>query len=95
MLVNLGWKEEWGLDSTLYRAEGCGACSKTGYKGRLSVNEVMLVNEEIQHLIVERAAADRISSAAAEAGMISLREDGLEKVRAGLTSVEEILRVVA
>ena len=55
----------------------------------------MLVNEEIQHLIVERASADRIAAAAREEGMRTLREDGLAKVRMGLTSVEEILRVIA
>jgi type IV pilus assembly protein PilB len=91
----LGWREEWGYDMDLYRAGGCKACSQTGYKGRISVNEVMLVNEEIQHLIVERAAADRIAKAAESEGMRTLRRDGLEKVRMGLTSIEEILRVIA
>ena len=94
-LSGLGWKEEWGYDISLFQAEGCGACSQTGYKGRLSINEVMLVNEEIQRLIVEKASADRISSAAKAEGMVTLREDGLEKVRAGHTSVQEILRVIA
>jgi type IV pilus assembly protein PilB len=94
-LDSLGWKPEWGYSEELYKAEGCGACSQTGYKGRVSINEVMLVNEEIQHLIVERASADRIAGAARAAGMQTLREDGLEKVRQGLTSVEEILRVIA
>lgn len=94
-LVRLGWNEEWGFEDQLYEAVGCSACSETGFKGRISVNEVMLVNEEIQRLIVERASADRIAAAAADAGMMSLREDGLDKVRSGLTSIQEILRVVA
>ncbi|NND04102.1 MAG: Flp pilus assembly complex ATPase component TadA [Acidimicrobiia bacterium] len=94
-LVALGWTDEMGYDVSLFRPEGCGACSQTGYKGRLSINEVMLVNEEIQRLIVDRASADRIASAARNEGMVSLREDGLAKVKAGLTSVQEILRVVA
>jgi type IV pilus assembly protein PilB len=91
----LGWDEAWGYDSELYRAGGCSVCGQTGFKGRLSINEVMLVNEEIQHLIVERASADRIATAARKEGMRTLREDGLTKVRMGLTSVEEILRVIA
>jgi len=94
-LESLGWEEEWGYDTPIFKAEGCGACSQTGYKGRLSVNEVMLVNEEIQHLIVERASADRIATVAVANGMRPLRRDGLEKVRLGLTSIEEILRVIA
>lgn len=95
VLAPLGWREEWGYDRPVFRAEGCGACSQTGYRGRLSINEVMLVNEEIQRMIVERASADRIAAAAIEEGMVTLREDGLVKVRAGETSIEEILRVVA
>jgi len=94
-LDQLGWQPEWSYSQELYKAGGCGACSQTGYKGRVSINEVMLVNEEIQHLIVERASADRIAQAARNNGMKTLREDGLEKVRRGLTSVEEILRVIA
>jgi len=94
-LETIGWQPEWGFDIDLYRAGGCASCSQTGFKGRISINEVMLVNEQIQHLVVERASADRISVAAQEEGMRTLREDGLEKVRMGLTSVEEILRVIA
>ena len=94
-LDSLGWHADWGYDVELYRAGGCSVCSQTGFKGRLSINEVMLINEEIQHLVVERASADRIAVAAREEGMRTLREDGLAKVRLGLTSVEEILRVIA
>ncbi len=92
-LQNLGWNAEWGYEG-IYRAEGCGACSHTGFKGRISINEVMLINEEIQHMIVERASADQIAKAAVAEGMRTLREDGLDKVRRGLTSIEEILRVI-
>ncbi|MCP3974870.1 MAG: Flp pilus assembly complex ATPase component [bacterium] len=91
----LGWEEAWGYPDDLFRAEGCTSCSQTGYKGRVSINEVMLVNEEIQHLIVERASSDRIAKAAMAEGMRTLRQDGLEKVRLGMTSIEEILRVIA
>jgi len=94
-LESLGWEESWGYDVELYRGGGCSVCGQTGFKGRLSINEVMLINEEIQHLIVERASADRIATAAREEGMRTLRQDGLAKVRMGLTSVEEILRVIA
>jgi type IV pilus assembly protein PilB len=72
----------------------CKACSGTGYRGRLGLYEVMLRSEEIERLTVERASADAIRSVAIEQGMQTLREDGLAKVRAGMTSIEEIARVV-
>ncbi|MCW2614547.1 MAG: type secretion system protein GspE [Frankiales bacterium] len=87
----------WSPDEpppTLYRPIGCSACSKTGYKGRLALHEVMAVSEEIEKLAVEHASALTISKVALEQGMITLRNDGLTKVKAGHTSMEEILRVV-
>ena len=74
---------------------GCTACSNTGYRGRLAVHEVMAVTEEIERLTVERASSAEIGRAAREQGMLTLREDGWEKVKLGLTSVDEIIRVVA
>ena len=72
----------------------CKACSGTGYRGRIGLYEVMLRSEEIERLTVERASADAIRTVAIEQGMQTLREDGLAKVRAGMTSIEEIARVV-
>jgi type IV pilus assembly protein PilB len=87
------WED--GMDiPTLYRPVGCSACSKTGYKGRLALHEVMAVSEEIEKLTVERASSMVINKVAIEQGMITLRHDGLLKVLAGTTSVEEIFRVV-
>jgi type IV pilus assembly protein PilB len=79
---------------TLYRPVGCSACSKTGYKGRLALHEVMPVSEEIERMAVERASAVAINHVAREQGMMTLRDDGLAKVLAGVTTLEEILRVV-
>ena len=88
------WQD--GMDlPTLYRPVGCSACAKTGYKGRLALHEVMAVSEEIEKLTVERASSMVINKVAIEQGMITLRHDGLLKVMAGVTSVEEIFRVVA
>jgi type IV pilus assembly protein PilB len=72
----------------------CKACSGTGYRGRLGLYEVMLRSEEIERLTVERSSADAIRAVAIEQGMQTLREDGLAKVRAGITSIEEVTRVV-
>ncbi|HEV2907517.1 MAG TPA: GspE/PulE family protein, partial [Actinomycetota bacterium] len=79
----------------LYRPVGCPACGKTGFKGRVGLYEVMLVSEEIEKLTVERISSEDIRKVAMEQGMITLRQDGLEKVRMGLTSLEEVFRVVA
>jgi type IV pilus assembly protein PilB len=79
---------------TLFAATGCRVCSETGYRGRLAINEVLLVSEEIQHMAVERRPSDEIRRMAVEQGMRTLRQDGMEKVRLGMTTLEEVLRVV-
>jgi type IV pilus assembly protein PilB len=78
----------------LYRPVGCGRCNGTGYKGRLGLYEVMAVTEAIERLTVERKSADEISRVAQAEGMKTLREDGIDKVLEGKTSIEEIARVV-
>ena len=78
----------------LFRPVGCSACAKTGFKGRLALHEVMTVSEDIERLAVERAHAAAIGAAARAEGMTALRDDGMAKVAAGLTSLDEILRVV-
>ncbi|ACV09003.1 GspE/PulE family protein [Jonesia denitrificans] len=80
---------------TLYRPGGCATCSRTGYRGRLALHEVMQVNEDIERLAVARSSAAEISSTAQKNGMYTLREDGWMKVVEGKTSIEEVLRVVA
>jgi type IV pilus assembly protein PilB len=78
----------------LFRAAGCTACGNTGYRGRMAVHEVMTVSEEIERMVAEHSSAEEIGRVAREQGMLTLRQDGLEKVRAGETSIEEILRVI-
>lgn len=80
---------------TLHRPAGCAACSRTGYKGRMAIHEVMRVTEDIERHAVARSSAAEIGKTAREQGMITLRDDGWTKVLLGDTSVEEILRVVA
>jgi type IV pilus assembly protein PilB len=79
---------------TIYQAVGCKYCSDTGYRGRLSINEVLLVSEEIQRMAVERRPSDEIARVAIEQGMLTLRMDGMAKVKQGMTTLEEVLRVV-
>ena len=78
----------------IYKSVGCDLCNKTGYKGRIGVYEIMLVSEAIQRLTVEKASTDEINKVAIKEGMKSLRYEGLLKVKEGVTSIEEIMRVI-
>ncbi len=88
-------QDDWGDIAELYRAVGCGVCGKTGFRGRLGLYEVMTVTEDIERHTVARSSSEEIRRTAVEQGMLTLRDDGLEKVRAGLTTIEEVFRVVA
>jgi type IV pilus assembly protein PilB len=98
-LAAAGWDFELlgGPDSktTLFRAQGCGACGGTGYFGRFGVHEVMPVTEEVERLIVERGHSDELRRLAIAQGMLTLRQAGMVEVKAGTTSLEEVLRVIA
>jgi type IV pilus assembly protein PilB len=87
------WQEGQPLP-TLYRSVGCSACAKTGYKGRLALHEVMPMSEELERLTVEHASSAAITDVAVREGMRTLRDDGMLKVLQGVTSLDEILRVV-
>src|SRR4051794_934514 len=76
-----------------YEPVGCVRCNNTGYRGRLGIYEVMPVSDELRRMILESAGADDMRVKAREEGMRTLREDGLEKIKAGDTSVPEVLRV--
>ncbi len=79
---------------TLYRARGCNRCNNVGYRGRICLLEVMTISERIERACVDHASVDEIRRMAIEEGMTTLRMDGFEKVRMGVTSIEEVLRVV-
>jgi type IV pilus assembly protein PilB len=82
-----------GLALEAYEPVGCARCGGTGYKGRIGLYEVMWVSDTIRALAVAREPSETIAHAAVHEGMMRLREDGLEKVRRGLTSIAEIARV--
>jgi len=77
-----------------YKAIGCDECNGTGYRGRIALYEVMRVSDKVRRLVAQRAGEDMVRDAAVSAGMITLGEDGLAKVKAGITTAEELLRVV-
>ncbi len=94
VLQRLGFPYEPGHPPKLYRAVGCKKCNNIGYKGRMGIHEVMTVTEEIERACVNHASGDEIARIAVEQGMKTLKVDGFAKVRAGTTSLEEIMRVV-
>jgi type IV pilus assembly protein PilB len=81
------------FDMEAYEPVGCVRCGGSGYRGRTGLYEVMTMSEQLRSLALERAAADQIAAVAVKEGMRRLRDDGLEKVKAGLTSMAEISRV--
>jgi type IV pilus assembly protein PilB len=84
---------EAAFDIEAYEPVGCARCGHTGYKGRVGMYEVMTVSDEIRALTIDRASADVIRATAVQQGMRLLRDDGLEKVRLGVTSIAEVARV--
>jgi type IV pilus assembly protein PilB len=78
----------------LYRPVGCIHCNNTGYRGRTGIFELLVVDESIRKLILSHASANTIEETAIKNGMITMRADGLMKAKMGITSVEEVLRVV-
>ncbi len=94
-LRRLGLTPEEVEGVTFYRGRGCEYCRHTGYYGRTGIFELMVINEEIAELIVRRAPLSEIREAAKAAGMKTLMEDGLRKAMAGITTIEEVLRVAA
>jgi len=98
VLRNLNFPlEEGDEDLVIYKANenGCAKCGGTGYKGRIGLYEVMPMSDEIQRMTVREASATAIMQQAKEEGLIDMREDGFVKVKMGITSIEEVMRVVA
>jgi type IV pilus assembly protein PilB len=91
-LVDLGFSAEEAPQLKTYRGRGCDTCNKTGYKGRVGLYEVMEVTDELRELILVGASSLELRKKAIEDGMITLRGSGLEKIRQGITTIEEVLR---
>ena len=94
-LLDVGFREEELSDLVLYRGRGCEECTNTGYQGRLAFYEVLPMNEEMRSLVVTHAMTDEIRKRAIAGGMRTLREGGLQRVKEGRTTIEEVLRVTS
>jgi type IV pilus assembly protein PilB len=84
-----------GAELEAYEPVGCGRCNQSGYRGRIGIYSVMSMSDRIKEMTVAAAPESEIAAVAREEGMLTLREDGLAKVRNGMTSLEEVLRVTA
>jgi type II secretory ATPase GspE/PulE/Tfp pilus assembly ATPase PilB-like protein len=82
-----------GKSVTLYTGKGCNACNETGYKGRTAIFELIEVNQKLKSLILTNPSSQQINDLARKEGSRTLFEDGIEKAKAGITSIEEVLRV--
>src|SRR5262245_687739 len=91
-LMQAGFNEEDANSVTPMKGAGCERCNQTGYKGRVGLYEVMAVADELRELILVGASGLELRRKAIEEGMITLRASGLRKVKAGLTSIEEVVR---
>ncbi len=92
-MISLGFHENELKDLTIYKAVGCDQCNNRGYKGRVGIYEVMPISEEIGRIIMANGNAMHIADQARKEGINDLRQSGLNKVRMGLTSLEEVNRV--
>lgn len=81
-------------ETHFYHGRGCDACRQTGYKGRMGIHELMVINEELADMIVRRAPLSELKEAARANGMATLQEDGFRKAKDGYTTVDEVMRVV-
>ncbi len=81
------------LGKDVFKPKGCSSCFNTGYSGREAIFEIMLINDSLKSLIMKTSDANQIKKMALELGMITLRQNGMEKVLKGITSIEEVIRV--
>ncbi len=93
-LVEMSLVERGSAQVPLYRANGCEQCGRTGYLGRVAVHEVMVMNDELRMLVLQRASAEEFAGAAIAAGMQTLRQDAFVKVQEGQTTFDELKRVL-
>jgi type IV pilus assembly protein PilB len=92
-LIDLGVKADIAQKLQMFKGSGCRTCSNTGYKGRIAIYEVMPFSEPLKELVLQGASTAEVKAEAIRGGMKSLRMSGIEKLIAGITTVEEVLRV--
>jgi type IV pilus assembly protein PilB len=91
----LGLSDEEAKDIAFFEGKGCHVCANTGYKGRVAVHQVMPMSTAVRRLVVDRATPDEIEKATVAEGVHTLRQSALDKLRAGITSAEEVIKSTA
>ena len=91
-LIEVGFTAEEAKQLKTYKGRGCQTCNNTGFKGRVGLYETMEVTDEVRELILIGASALELRKKAIDEGMITLRESGLQKVRNGIATIEEVVR---
>ncbi len=91
-LVDVGFQPDEAKDLRIFKGQGCPTCNNTGYKGRVGLYEVMECTEELRQLVLEGASSMELKRKAVEEGMLTLRMSGLQKIRDGATTMEEVVR---
>ena len=92
-LQSIGVRPEQFANASIYKAVGCEKCFQTGYRGRIGIFEIMQMSEELRGLILQTFDSNRIKAVALQEKMMTLRQDGIQKVLEGTTTLEEVLRV--
>ncbi len=90
-LIDMGFSPEEAPSLKCFKGKGCNNCSNTGYKGRLAIYEVMPVGDHLKEQILQGASADELKRKAMSTGMKTLRMSGLQKVKDGVSTVEEVI----
>ena len=93
MILESGLTLEQAKNANFVRGKGCNHCQKTGYKGRLGIFELMMINSKIREMIFADSSSTQLRDAAISQGMMTLYSDGLDKVMRGITTFEEVHRV--
>jgi len=94
-LASLGMTDAEVADITFYKGNGCGSCGDTGYRGRAGLYEVMTLTPALRRMILQGESADELKQTAIEEGMLTLRMDGIVKLRKGITTLEEVVKETA
>ena len=90
--LELGLKPEDVEGKKVYKGAGCNSCSNTGYKGRIALFELMVINDKIREMVMGNASTDDLRDEAERGGMVTLRTFGMNLVTDGITTVEEVIR---
>jgi type IV pilus assembly protein PilB len=88
----VGFTPDDAKDVTVYKGAGCGTCNNTGYKGRVGLYEVMECTDNVRQLVLEGASALELKRISIDDGMLTLRQSGLQKIKDGMTTIDEVVR---